>query len=159
MLNSLKKFLFSDDVGFNQTASSIESDAKKHKLEIATCALFIELAKADGNFSNEERDFIISTMKKCFNLNESEVDLIFELANEKVDKSVSVYEFTEELNKHFTQEEKDSVIKNLWRLIYNDKKLNAYEDSLIKKIGFTLNLEHKRIIDLKLSVKKELNID
>lgn len=159
MLNSLRKLLFNDEQDEQQKSYSDQSKRNEHNLEIATCALFIELAKADGDFSDEERDFIISLMKKCFNLSESEVSIIFELAEQKVDKSISTYEFTSELNNHFSQEEKVSVIKNLWRLIYTDKKLNAYEDSLIKKVGMTLNLEHKQIIDLKLLVKKELNID
>lgn len=159
MINALKKLLFEDEENISQSASSEFKLDKEHKLEIATCALFIELAKADGEFSEGERDFIISTMKRCFNLAESEVNIIFEMAEQKVDKSISIYEFTSELNNHFSQEEKESVVRNLWRLIYTDKKLHAYEDNLIKKIGMTMNIEHKKIIDLKLSVKKELNID
>ncbi len=154
MLNSLKKLLFENVEQRDNTTNN-----KSHRLEVATCALFIELAKADGDFSEEEKDFIISKMKECFNLDDIEVKAIIELAEQKVDKSVSIYEFTNELNDYFSQEEKESLIKNLWRLIYTDKKLNAYEDSLIKKIGLTMSLEHKTIIDLKLSVKKELNID
>lgn len=154
MLNSLKKLLFENVEQTDNTTNN-----KSHRLEVATCALFIELAKADGDFSEEEKDFIISKMKECFNLDDVEIKAILELAEQKVDKSVSIYEFTSELNNYFSQEEKESLIKNLWHLIYTDKKLNAYEDSLIKKIGLTMSLEHKTIIDLKLSVKKELNID
>lgn len=155
MLNSLKKLLFE-----NADNKDYSLDNKKnHRLEVATCAVFIELAKADGEFSEEERDFIISKMKKCFDLDDEEVNAILELAEQKVDKSVSIYEFTSELNNYFSQEEKQSLIKNLWRLIFTDNKLNAYEDNLIKKIGLTMNIEHKTIIDLKISVKKELNID
>lgn len=159
MLSSLRKLLFFDESDAQRESFSDKSISKEHRLEIATCALFIELAKADGDFTEEERVFIISTMKKCFNLQDSEVKVIFEIAENKVDKSISIYEFTSELNNRLAQSEKESVVKNLWRLIYTDKRLNAYEDSLIKKIGLTMNLEHKQIIDLKLSVKRELNID
>ncbi len=159
MLNSLKKLLFSEEKEIENKSFSDKSTEKEHKLKIATCTLFIELAKADGEFSEEERNFIISMMKRCFNLNEEEVNLIFELAEQKVDKSISLYEFTSELNNHFSQDEKVTVVKNLWRLIYTDKKLNAYEDNIIKKIAMTISIEHKQIIDLKLAVKKESNID
>jgi uncharacterized tellurite resistance protein B-like protein len=155
MLNSLKKLLFENAEQRDYPANN----NKSHRLEVATCAVFIELAKADGEFSEEEREFIISKMKKCFELDDAEVNTILQLAEQKVDKSVSIYEFTSELNNYLSQEEKESLIKNLWRLIYTDKKLNTYEDNLIKKIGLTMSLEHKTIIDLKLSVKKELNID
>lgn len=155
MLTSLKKLFFEE----KSELGLVNNQLDNHKIEIATCALFIELAKADGNFSDDEKLFIISLMKDCFNLNEQELNIIFEVAEQKADQSVSIYEFTSELNDHFNQSQKEAMVKNLWRLIYKDQKLNAYEDSLIKKIGLTLNLEHKRIIELKMAVKQELNID
>jgi len=48
------------------------------------------------------------------------------------------------------------LIKNLWRIIYEDGKLDSYEDRLIKIIGSTMNIEHKDIIAAKLFVKQEL---
>lgn len=155
MLNTLKKLLFEED---NQEENLVNND-KSHRLEVATCAVFIELAKADGEFSDEEKNFIISKMKQCFNLNDVEINAIFELAKQKVDKSISIYEFTSLLNNYLSQEEKESLVKNLWRLIYTDNKLHAYEDNLVKKIGLTMNIEHKIIIDKKMQVKKELNLD
>jgi len=47
----------------------------------------------------------------------------------------------------------------LWRLIYTDKKLDKYEDRLIKLIGGMLKMEHKRIINAKLLIRQELNLD
>jgi uncharacterized tellurite resistance protein B-like protein len=155
MLTSLKKLFFEE----KSELGLVNNQLDNHKIEIATCALFIELAKADGNFSDDEKLFIISLMKDTFNLNEQELNIIFEVAEQKADQSVSIYEFTSKLNDHFNQSQKEAMVKNLWRLIYKDQKLNAYEDSLIKKIGLTLNLEHKRIIELKMAVKQELNID
>jgi uncharacterized tellurite resistance protein B-like protein len=46
-------------------------------------------------------------------------------------------------------------MKNLWRLIYTDQKLDKYEDQLVKKLGKMLHLEHKDVIAAKLMVKKE----
>ena len=50
MLKELKKILFDKD----DNLSSIE-EKKSHQIEIATCALFIELAKADNDFSEQEK--------------------------------------------------------------------------------------------------------
>lgn len=154
MLNSIKKILFDSQQDTNLTTNPVYD----RSLEIATCAVFIELAKADENFSNSEKDLLINSMKKCFNLNDDEVQTIFELAELKVENSVSIYEFTKELNQHFNDSQKEDLIKKMWKLIFVDNILNAYEDNLIKKIGQILNLEHKKIIELKLTVKKELNI-
>jgi len=40
-------------------------------------------------------------------------------------------------------------------LIYTDRRLDRYEDQLVKKIGTMLHLEHKDVIAAKLIVKKE----
>jgi len=50
------------------------------------------------------------------------------------------------------------LLKNRWRLIYTDEKLDKYEDRLIKIIGGMINIEHKQIINTKLLIRKELNL-
>ena len=132
------------------------SKTTSNKYQVATAALLIEIAKADGNFSEDERNRIIDLMKKDFDLDDECVDELLALSEQKVKHSISVYEFSSIINESFTQQEKLDLIKNLWRIIYEDGKLDSHEDRLIKIIGSTLNLEHKEIIGAKLFVKKEL---
>lgn len=131
---------------------------KNKKVEIAACALFIEMAKADGEFTDDEKDFIISEMKNAFNLGDEYINELIALAEERVKQSVSLYEFTGVINTTFTQEEKLELIESLWRLIYKDNKLSEYEDHLMKRIAGTLNVEHKQIINAKLWVKQQLGL-
>jgi uncharacterized tellurite resistance protein B-like protein len=102
---------------------------------------------------------IISEMKSLFNLEKKYIDDLILLAEEKVKDSVSIYEFTSVINSTFTQEEKIELLENLWKLIYRDEKLSAYEDHMIKRIGATMNIEHKQIINSKLWVKQQLGLD
>jgi uncharacterized tellurite resistance protein B-like protein len=132
---------------------------EEKKLQIATCALFVEMAKADNEFTDDERRKIIKVMKETFNLEKEYVDELIELSEEELKDSVSIYEFTTVINESFSKEEKFNLLKNLWRLIYIDKTLNAHEDYLIKTIGATLNMEHRDIIAAKLLVKEEKKID
>jgi len=133
---------------------SKESHLKK--LQVATAALLVEIAKADGDFSNEERKRIVDLMRKDLNLDDECVKELIDLSEEKVKESISVYEFSSVINENFNQQEKFDLIKNLWRIIYEDGKLDSHEDRLIKIIGSTLNLDHKDVINAKLLVKKEL---
>ena len=128
---------------------------EEKKLQVATCALLVEMAKADSEFTDDERKKIISVMKKTFNLDKEYVDELIELSEESIKKSVSIYEFTTTINENFSQDEKFELLKNLWRLIYVDETLNMHEDHLIKKIGNTLNMEHRDVIAAKLIVKEE----
>jgi uncharacterized tellurite resistance protein B-like protein len=133
-------------------------DALQKKIEIATCALFYEIAKADENFSDDEHNMIVSIMKEKFGLADEEADNLMLQTEESIKKSVSIYEFTTLLDQNFSKEEKLELMKNLWRLIYSDKKLDKYEDNLIKRIGDMLKLEHKEVIEAKLMIKAELSL-
>ena len=159
MFKNLRKLLSGVNPELANTISVSSSGNKHTKVEVATCALFIELAKSDGEFSQEERDLIIIQMKNLFSLEKKYIDDLMLLAEEKVKQSISIYEFTGIINKSFSQEEKIELLENLWKLIYRDEKLTAYEDHMIKRIGATMNIEHKQIINSKLWVKQQLGLD
>ncbi len=128
---------------------------KNKKLQVATCVLLIEIAKADSEFTDNEQQEIISVMQKTFNLEKEYVDELLELSEGKIKNSISIYEFATTINENFSNDEKFELLKNLWRLIYIDEVLNMHEDHLIKRIGNTLNMEHRDIIAAKLIVKEE----
>jgi uncharacterized tellurite resistance protein B-like protein len=158
MFEYLKK-IFSDDRQHDVVSNPKEiGNSKSKKIKVAACALFIEMAKADGEYSEEERDFIISEMQKTFNLEQECVTELMELAERQLKESVSLYEFTGIINATFSQEQKIELIESLWKLIYRDEKLNAYEDHLIKRIAGTLNVEHREIINAKLWVKSQMGL-
>ena len=158
MLDYLKKIFGEEPEQKTELKDQKPSVTKKHKVEIAACALFIEMAKADGEFTDEERSFIIFEMKNTVNLEDDCIDDLMALAEQRVKESVSLYEFTGIINNTFAQSEKIELIESLWRLIYKDEKLSAYEDHLIKRIGATMNIGHKQIINAKLWVKEQMGL-
>ncbi len=158
MFEYLRKLFSNDQTSVIQNVSGSPSNQKNKKVEVAACALFIEIAKADGEFTKDERNFIISEMKSTFNLDDDYVNDLMMLAEERVKESVSLYEFTGVINTSFTHEEKIELIESLWKLIYKDEKLNQYEDHLIKRIAATINIEHKEIINAKLWVKQQMGL-
>ncbi|GMR25429.1 MAG: hypothetical protein BMS9Abin39_0727 [Ignavibacteria bacterium] len=160
MYDYLKKLLTNES---NQeslkTNDVVERVDRNKQLQIATAALFIEMAKADGEFTEEERENVIQSLQKQFNIDAVYVNELIELSKLKLKDSVSLYEFSNVVNENFTNEDKNILLNNLWRLIYTDKKLDKYEDRLIKIIGGMLKMEHKRIINAKLLIRQELNLD
>ena len=144
---------------FKQSIEKSETADDNKKLQVATCALLIEMAKADNEFTDDERKKVIKVMQKTFNLEKKYVDELIELSEENVRNSISIYEFTTTINENFSKDEKFELLKNLWRLIYIDETLNMHEDHLIKKIGNTLNMEHRDVIGAKLMVKEESRKD
>ena len=137
--------------------SSVKPNNEK-KIQIAACALLVEIGKADSNFTNEERKKIISIMKNTFNVEEDYVNELIELSEKNFDENESIYEYTTIINNNFTNNEKFELLKNIWRLIYTDENLSRYEEHLVKMIGTLLNIEYSNIIGAKLLIKEELKI-
>ncbi len=158
MFEYLKKIFLLDESSGNDISEKSKKIEPNEKIKIAACALFIEMAKVDGEFTEDEKNFIITEMKNLFILDDNCTDELMQLAEKRVENSVSIYEFSSIINSTFTQYQKIELLESLWRLIYRDKKLSAYEDQLIKRIGGTLNLEHKEIINAKLLVKEQLGL-
>jgi uncharacterized tellurite resistance protein B-like protein len=156
MFEYLKKVLLTEKDEHTGAKSSKPEESRSKKLQIATAALLVEIAEADGNFSDDERKRIIDLMKAEFNLHDECVNELLNLSEQKVKDSISVYEFTSVINESFSQQEKLDLIKNLWRIIYQDGKLDSHEDRLIKIIGTTMNIEHRDVIGAKLFVKEEM---
>jgi len=139
-------------------SNSVKKVDHQKQLQIATAALFVEMAKADGEFSEDEREQAINSLQKQFGLDAEYVNDLVELSKTKLADSVSLYEFSTIINEHFSNDDKLELLKNLWRLIYTDKKLDKYEDRLIKIIGGMINIEHKQIINTKMLIREELNL-
>ena len=154
MFDQIRK-IFSDDTSSQSIAGKKEDNSERKKLQIATCAIFLEMAKSDDNCTEEERKEIVSIMQRTFGLEKEFVDELIDLTKKRLDESVSIYEFTEIINNNFLPDEKFELMKNLWRLIYTDQKLDKYEDQLVKKLGTMLHLEHRDVIAAKLMVKEE----
>jgi len=154
MFDHLRK-IFGGDASPQIKVRNTEDNSEKKKLQIATCAIFLEMAKSDDNCTEEERKEIVSVMQKTFDLEKEYVDELIDLTKTRIEQSISIYEFTGIINTNFTPDEKFELMKNLWRLIYTDQKLDKYEDQLVKKLGKMLHLEHKDVIAAKLMVKKE----
>lgn len=132
---------------------------KDERIKTATCVLLIELARADGDFSEDEKLLITDLIKNKYSLSSQSVTELLQYSEMKRQESLDFYQFTSIIDSSFSREEKFDLMINLWQLVYSDNILDKYEDHFIKKIGGLLNLDHKEIIDSKLIVKEKMKKD
>ena len=155
MKKFLEKILNGSHVKQDNIDSSFNSGSEK-KLQMAACALLVEMGKADSNFTDEERRKIISIMENTFNVEEDYVNELIELSEKKIEENDRIYEYTTIINENFSNDEKFELLKNFWRLIFTDANLDKYEEHLVKMIGTLLNIEYSNIVGAKLLIKEEL---
>jgi uncharacterized tellurite resistance protein B-like protein len=153
MLKYLKELFIETDTETRENHKS-----SPHKLEIAACALLLEIAKADDEFNKAEKNRIFNIMREKFNLSQEEAAFIFEESEQSVEESISLYEFTDTLNQYLNNDEKYMILKYLWEIAFADGNLDSYEDHFIKKISNNLHLYNKDRIAAKMEVKKKLGL-
>jgi uncharacterized tellurite resistance protein B-like protein len=140
---------------FGATSKEIITDdleATSYRVYQATCAILLELAYIDGEFSDIERNHIISAFKKDYDLAEEDILELMEASEKEFKESIGMWQFTNLINKNFSLEEKIQVLETVWRVAYSDGILDQHEDYLAHKVAKLLRLSHKQLIDTKLRV-------
>ena len=125
-------------------------------VHMATCVLMLEAARADNDFSDDERRHILSVLRQRFELTPEEAEELLEQAMTVHDESTSLHQFTREINTAFSVAEKVRIVEEIWRIFYADKYLDGHEDHLAAKLRNLLNLRHSVMIDAKMRVLAEI---
>ena len=133
-------------------------DSKKSEQELTYASLLIEVINSDNKFDDRERDKLLEILSSKLDIQKEELDNFTELAKKKSEDSISLYEFTREINDQYEYEEKVSLITDLWGIAYSDGKLDKYEDYVIRKIADLIYVSHTDFIKSKLKVKNAINL-
>jgi uncharacterized tellurite resistance protein B-like protein len=148
MFESLSGF-FKDKMAPAQS----QADDLNH-LQVVTCALLLEAAHADNDFTEEEEKAIAGMMGARFGLDAEQTSELLHVADEERRQSGDLYQFARLINENFTHSRKLAVLELLWQVVYNDGVLEAHEDALMHKMGTLLGVRHEELMALKLKVKR-----
>lgn len=148
MLDIVKRF-------FNKATAEVSKDANQnteHDIRVATCALFVEIARIDEKFTDAEMETILSILKEKYGLPQDHADALIAEAEKELEKSVDLWQFSKLINENYSNEEKIEIIETLWRIVYVDGKMDQYEHYLMNKLQNLLRLTHDQLITAKLKV-------
>jgi uncharacterized tellurite resistance protein B-like protein len=148
MLKAIKQF-FDNHIGQVEE----QSQDSEHRLQVATAALFIEIARADFHIEDKELGQISAALETKFHLSAQEVNELIELATQEAKQAISYYEFTSLINQEFSFEQKIKIVELMWQVAYADDYLQKYEEALIRKISDLLYIPHSDFIAAKHRVK------
>ena len=87
MLDIVKRF-FSKATADNSNAANQNT---AHDLRVATCALFVEMARIDQTFTQAEMEAILSILKEKYGLSGEHADALIEEADKELDESVDLF--------------------------------------------------------------------
>jgi uncharacterized tellurite resistance protein B-like protein len=124
----------------------------REPFELATASLLLELARSDFSESEEEVQAIRHLLQRRFNLSEAALDTLMVNAARRVDKAVSLHEFTHRLNRELPEEDKLAIVEMLWRVSHADGRIDKHEEQLIQRIAGLLHISDRDRVRLKLKV-------
>jgi len=148
MLDSLKRF-FNPPVSGGALNSVRDTE---HDVRIATCALFLEMARIDEKFTAEEMDTVLSILKEKYGLSGEHADALVAETDKELEDSVDLWQFARLINDNYLIDEKIEIIETLWQMVYGDGKMDEYEHYLMNKLKNLLRLSHDQLIGAKLKV-------
>jgi uncharacterized tellurite resistance protein B-like protein len=110
-------------------------------LHIAACALLLEIAWADGEFSAPERAHLEGVLARHFSLTAEEGTRLMTVADVARRNSVDYYRFTSVLRKSYDTGQKMVMAEVVWGLALADGEIAEHEHYLTRKIANLLDLE------------------
>ena len=133
--------------------SEVDEAEVKHQLQLAAAALLIEMSRADYEVQQQESQAMEVALSAALDLSEAEVKELVTLARVAADRATSLYEFTRQINDHYSKPQKLTLIESMWKVAYADCDLDKYEERLIRQVSDLIHVSHSNFIRLKLSVR------
>ena len=124
------------------------------EVELIAAVLAYEIARSDGEITEEESNLLINEIKKISEKVEKNDEEVLLLIEKHSNDNVSFHEFVEDINKDFSKEEKISLIEFLWNMAYADSKLDVDEERLIRRIADLIRIKDVDVLKLKDKAKR-----
>ena len=147
--------MFNRIISLLQTESTPAEENRFERVQVATCALLLEVAHSDGHYKSVEAKIVHELLANTFNLPPAAVTELIDYSHQHRQDSTDLFQFAREINAHFSREEKADIMEGIWRVIYADGALDKFEDALARQLATLLRLDHQDVIDRKLKVLNE----
>ena len=119
------------------------------ELELTAAVLAYEIARSDGEISNDELSVLMQEVEKISAKVGKDKLEILSLVEEHSKNSVSFHEFIEDINKNYSKDEKISLLKFMWKTAYADGKLDVDEERLVRRVADLIKIKDIEVLKLK----------
>ena len=116
-------------------------------VQLAACALLLELAHADGEFSDAERLHIESAVGRHFGLDDATTRELLALAEAERRDSIDHFQFTRIIAEQYDLGQKMVLAEVMWGVILADGQIATHEGWLVRKLAHLLELEPGYLAD------------
>lgn len=143
--------------GLNDDGARAGSEVAASAIDLAytVAVLLIEVAWADHNVSAEERRAATDGLRELTGLELADVEAALVRAEAHIAEQVGVIEFTAELMRRWSYDQRCALIEALWRVALADAEVAPVEEGRIRHISDLLYVEHGDFINAKLAARDD----
>lgn len=134
---------------FKKKQKNDAPEQSSFELELTASVLAYEIARSDGDISNEELSVLMQEIEKISKKVGKDKFAILEIVESYSKNSVSFYEFIEDINKNYTKEEKLLLLKFMWDTAYADGRLDVDEEKLVRRVADLIKIKDFEVLKLK----------
>ena len=120
-----------------------DEEPRDDDVKLAVAALLIEAGRMDERFDTGELRLIRDLLTTRFDMDRAELDRTVTAAEQRVENSEQYYPFTDVICKRLSGAERVEIVEMLWRVVYADGVLDAYEDALIRQVAALIHVEDR----------------
>ncbi|MGQ0647241.1 MAG: TerB family tellurite resistance protein [Gemmatimonadaceae bacterium] len=139
ILDAIRTFL--EQAQKNQAEPSAHGAPAADPVHVAACALLLDIAWSDGEFSAPERRHLEDVLERHFALPPDAGRALIELCEQERARAVDHFQFTRVLRENYDVGQKMVLAEIKWGLVLADGQIAEHEHYLTRKIANLLELE------------------
>ena len=150
MIESIKSFF---EKNLTKKEEEEAPSSAMSRVDLTCAALLVEVMNSDHELDEREHQEFMAVLQQSYNIAEADLEELIQLAKDEAFEATSLYEFTKLINDSYDYEQKIELIENMWRIAFSDKRLDKYEDHLIRKVSELIYVSHSDFIKTKIKVR------
>ncbi len=152
MLDAIKSFFQSS----MRPPDDVDPAVGDGDIRLAACALLLELAWADDEFTEDERQHLESAIRRHYGLDQDQAGELIRMAEQARRSATDLYQFTRLIREQYSLGQKMVLAEIMWGLVFSDGDLSSREDYLMRKLSGLLDLEMTYLSAARTRAKGEL---
>ena len=138
---------------FKKKDDSSKKDVPNIEIELTAALLAYEIARADGEVSDDELSIILKEIKKLTIKVGKPEEEILKIIENFSKNSISFHDFIEDINKDYSKKDKLTLLSFLWSVAYADLVLEVNEEKLIRRIANLIHIKDIEVLKIKDTIK------
>jgi uncharacterized tellurite resistance protein B-like protein len=131
-----------------------EKKENDYEIELTASVLAYEIARSDGEISNDELLILMEEIEKIAIKVGKEKSEILKIVEAYSEDSTSFFEFIEDINKNYDKDKKLSLLRFMWKAAYADGRLDVDEERLVRRVADLIKIKDIEVLKLKDISKK-----